>query len=52
MVKLSQTSDFGFKIDFNRNTEDPARIFRALSKLIIFSETTDQTLIKALNLDL
>ncbi|NEP38482.1 MAG: hypothetical protein F6K35_04110 [Okeania sp. SIO2H7] len=51
MVFSSSTADFGFKIDFARNTEDPARIFRALSELIKFCEITDQTLIKYLDID-
>jgi hypothetical protein len=51
MVFSSSTADFGFKIDFARNTEDPARIFRALSELIKFCEVTDKALIKSLDID-
>lgn len=42
---------FGFKIDFVRNTEDPARVFRALSHLIKFSESLDKSLVRALNIE-
>ena len=51
MVFSSSTADFGFQIDFARNTEDPARIFRALSELIKFCEVTDKALIKSLDID-
>lgn len=51
MVFSSSTADFGFKIDFARNTEDPARIFRALCELIKFCEVTDKALIKSLDID-
>lgn len=45
-------ADFGFKIDFARDTEDPARVFRAFEKLIDFCEFTDKALIKALDIEL
>ena len=52
MVVSSGRADFGFKIDFVRNTEDPARVFRAFSGLIDFCQVTDKTLIKSLDIDI
>lgn len=51
MVYSSSQADFGFKIDFARDTEDPARVFRALSGLIDFCKITDKILIKSLDID-
>lgn len=51
MVYASSQADFGFKIDFARDTEDPARVFRALSGLIDFCKITDKILIKSLDID-
>ncbi|NER04782.1 MAG: hypothetical protein F6K17_20345 [Okeania sp. SIO3C4] len=45
-------ADFGYKIDFARDTEDPGRVFRAMSKLIEFSQVTDKTLIKYLDVEI
>jgi len=45
-------SGFGLKIDFAKNTEDPARVFRALSGLIDFCQYFDKSLVRALNLDI
>lgn len=52
MVVSSGRADFGFKIDFVRDTEDPARVFRAFSGLIDFCQVTDKTLIKYLDIDI
>lgn len=52
MVVSSSSADFGFRIDFVRNTENPSRIFRTFSGLIDFCQLTDQTLIKSLDIDI
>lgn len=52
MVFSSGRADFGFKIEFVRDTEDPSRVFRAFSGLIDFCQVTDKTLIKSLDLDI
>ena len=52
MVVSSSRADFGFKIDFVRDTEDPARVFRAFSGLIDFCQVTDKTIIKSLDIDI
>lgn len=51
MIYSSTEADFGLKIDFARNTENPARVFRALYGLIDFCQLTDKTLIKCLDLE-
>ncbi|NEQ35815.1 MAG: hypothetical protein F6K40_05760 [Okeania sp. SIO3I5] len=45
-------ADFGYKIDFARDTEDPGRVFRAMLGLIEFSKVTDNTLIKYLDVEI
>ncbi|NEP80998.1 MAG: hypothetical protein F6K39_24255 [Okeania sp. SIO3B3] len=45
-------ADFGYKIDFARETEDPGRVFRAMLGLIEFSKVTDNTLIKYLDVEI
>lgn len=45
-------ADFGYKIDFARDTEDPERVFRAMLGLIEFSKVTDNTLIKYLDVEI
>ncbi|HEY9673113.1 MAG TPA: hypothetical protein V6D11_16845 [Waterburya sp.] len=52
LVFSSVRADFGFKIDFIRDTEDPARVFRTFSGLIDFCKTTDKTLVKSLDIDI
>ncbi|AFZ23485.1 hypothetical protein Cylst_1183 [Cylindrospermum stagnale PCC 7417] len=52
MVTPANTADFGFRIDFAQDTEDPGRIFRAFSGLIDFCQVTDKILIKSLDLDI
>jgi hypothetical protein len=52
LVFSSDRADFGFKIEFVRDTEDPSRVFRAFSGLIDFCQVTDKTLIKSLDLDI
>lgn len=51
-VFSSDRADFGFKIDFVRDTEDPDRVFRTLSGLIEFCVVTDQILIQSLDCNL
>ncbi|MEB3341258.1 hypothetical protein [Okeania sp.] len=45
-------ADFGYKIDFAEDTEDPGRVFRAMLELIEFSKVTDNTLIKYLDVEI
>lgn len=52
MVFSSDRAEFGFKIDFLRDTEDPQRVFRAFSQLIDFCQITDKILIKTLDIDI
>ncbi|MBE9129734.1 MULTISPECIES: hypothetical protein [unclassified Coleofasciculus] len=52
MILSPGRADFGFKIEFARDTEDPSRVFRALSKLIDFCQFTDKNLIKTLDIEL
>lgn len=49
---LPEQADFGFQIEFDRNASDPGRVFRALSKLVNFCETTDRHLLDALSLNI
>lgn len=52
LVFSSLRADFGFKLDFVRDTEDPARVFRTFSGLIDFCKLTDKTLVKSLGIDI
>ena len=44
--------EFGFKIEFAANTQNLKRILKTFSKLIKFSEITDEYLIKSLDIDI
>lgn len=50
MVYFSDRADFGFKIEFARDTEDPSRVFRSFLRLIEFCRATDKTLIESLDI--
>lgn len=49
-LSLSRVS-FGFKIDFAKGTEDPARVFRSLSEFTKFCQSLDKSLVRSLNID-
>jgi hypothetical protein len=49
---ISSTADFAIEIDFQRNTESPARVFRAMTGLIETFEQLDHTLARSLDVDL
>ncbi|MBE9141724.1 hypothetical protein [Planktothrix mougeotii] len=48
----NNSADFGFKIEFVTNTQNPERIFNTFLKLIEFSRVTDKYLIKSLDIDI
>jgi len=50
--RIDPRADFGLKIEFNRTTRDPARVFRALSDLISFCQSTDRTLLPSLSINI
>lgn len=52
MVLVPSQADFGFKIDFVKDTEDPSRIFRSFSLIIDFCQSTDSLLLKSLDVDI
>ena len=48
-LKIETKADFSIKIDFDKHSEHPARIFEAMSSLINSFQELDRDLIKAID---
>lgn len=52
LERINPRADFGLRIEFNSQTPDPGRIFRAFSGLINFCQSSDRNLLESLDISI